>query len=99
MSGIIIRLRERGATVTNPVIRPLEPEGMTILKRGNLMCYRCERCGVVSKPREPQFKRVIETRDVIHTDTYMDKEEKKHTVRSPGTQIIKELKVCKDCTT
>ena len=61
------------------------------------MSYRCERCGEVSKPRDPQFKRVIERRDVIHVDMYVDKEEKKHTVRSPGAQIVKELKVCKDC--
>ncbi len=59
--------------------------------------YRCTICGDVVGPRVAQKKKVLETRMVVHHDTFTDKEGYTHHRETHGTQIVKEVPVCGLC--
>lgn len=55
--------------------------------------YRCDICGKVTKSGEKQNKKIVETRDKIYN--YRDKYGKERVAK--GTEIVKEINVCKKC--
>jgi len=59
--------------------------------------FRCEICGELVGPRVAQKKKVVEKMAVVHHDKYYDADGVLHHKDTPGTQIIKELSVCRLC--
>lgn len=57
--------------------------------------YKCDICNKITKRREKQNKKVIETRN--KTYYYTDKTGKEKT--SVGTEIVKEINLCDECFT
>jgi hypothetical protein len=59
--------------------------------------FRCEICGTVVGPRVAQKKKVVETKEVVHHDVYVDKDGRTQHKNTPGVQIVKEMSVCSKC--
>ena len=58
--------------------------------------YRCQSCKKNSKPGEAQNKRVIETRKKTY-ENHIRKGKKVITIRSEGSEIVKEVAICSGC--
>jgi hypothetical protein len=52
--------------------------------------FKCQECNKVSKSREKSHKKVIQTRKKEYYD-------EKQRLIGEGTEIVKEMTVCKDC--
>ena len=54
--------------------------------------YICSSCGIVTQPREPMRKIVVETRSKI----YLDPDDERVVV-GRGQEIVREMKMCPAC--
>lgn len=52
--------------------------------------FKCEKCGRITEPKEPQTKLVDEVRPVSYLDEHRQ-------VIGRGTEIVKEISVCQPC--
>ncbi len=57
--------------------------------------FICQKCGIITKPREPQTLKVVEVRKKVY-DLGFDEEDECQRF-SEGEEIVKEIAICLEC--
>lgn len=58
--------------------------------------FRCQATGKVSKPGEKPYRVVLETRAQSYENQFKDEDDKWHTIRTEGYEIVREMLVCRE---